>query len=121
MLQVEDTDYFKDQQAITFDSSVNLLQNHVVAVRNIGSYSTPSSTDVSNTSIEIADEGNCNFTRDDFTSNVTMYSIYTYPQDTQPQQMMHTELHTYLFEHKPTRQVLVIFIVRMTLETLVMK
>ena len=72
MLLVEDTDYFRDQQAITFDSSVNLLQNHVVAVRNIGSYSTPSSTDVSNTSIEIADEGIATLlTADDFTSNVT--------------------------------------------------
>ena len=72
MLLVEDTDYFKDQQAITFDSSVNLLQNHVVAVRNIGSYSTPSSTDVSNTSIEIADQGIATLlTADDFTSNVT--------------------------------------------------
>ena len=72
MLLVEDTDYFKDQQAITFDSSVNLLQNHVVAVRNIGSYSTPSSTDVSNTSIEIANQGIATLlTADDFTSNVT--------------------------------------------------
>ena len=72
MLLVEDTDYYKDQQAITFDSSVNLLQNHVVAVRNIGSYSTPSSTDVSNTGIEIADEGIATLlTADDFTSNVT--------------------------------------------------
>ena len=72
MLLVEDTDYFKDQQAITFDSSVNLLQNHVVAVRNIGSYSTPSSTDVSNTGIEIAHEGIATLlTADDFTSNVT--------------------------------------------------
>lgn len=72
MLLVEDTDYFKDQQAITFDSSVNLLQNHVVAIRNIGSYSTPSSTDVSNTGIEIADEGIATLlTADDFTSNVT--------------------------------------------------
>ena len=72
MLLVEDTDYFKDQQTITFDSSVNLLQNHVVAIRNIGSFSTPSSTDVSNTGIEIADEGIATLlTADDFTSNVT--------------------------------------------------
>ena len=72
MLLVEDTDYFRDQQTITFDSSVNLLQNHVVAIKNIGSYSTPSSTDVSNTSIEIADEGIATLlTADDFTSNVT--------------------------------------------------
>ena len=72
MLLVEDTDYFRDQQTITFDSSVNLLQNHVVAIKNIGSYSTPSSTDVSNTSIAIADEGIATLlTADDFTSNVT--------------------------------------------------
>ena len=72
MLLVEDTDYFRDQQTITFDSSVNLLQNHVVAIRNIGSFSTPSSTDVSNTGIEIADEGIATLlTADDFTSNVT--------------------------------------------------
>ena len=72
MLLVEDTDYFKDQQTITFDSSINLLQNHVVAIKNIGSFSTPSSTDVSNTSIEIADEGIATLlTADDFTSNVT--------------------------------------------------
>ena len=72
MLLVEDTDYFRDQQTITFDSSINLLQNHVVAIKNIGSYSTPSSTDVSNTSIEIADEGIATLlTADDFTSNVT--------------------------------------------------
>ena len=72
MLLVEDTDYFRDQQTITFDSSVNLLQNHVVAIKNIGSFSTPSSTDVSNTSIEIADEGIATLlTADDFTSNVT--------------------------------------------------
>ena len=64
--------YFRDQQTITFDSSVNLLQNHVVAIRNIGSFSTPSSTDVSNTGIEIADEGIATLlTADDFTSNVT--------------------------------------------------
>ena len=72
LLLVEDTDYFRDQQTITFDSSVNLLQNHVVAIKNIGSISTPSSTDVSNTSIEIADEGIATLlTADDFTSNVT--------------------------------------------------
>ena len=72
MLLVEDTDYFRDQQTITFDSSVNLLQNHVVAIKNIGSFSTPSSTDVSNTGIEIADEGIATLlTADDLTSNVT--------------------------------------------------
>ena len=72
MLLVEDTDYYRDDQYVTIDASVNLLQNHVVAVRNFGSYSTPSSTDVSNTSIEIADEGIATLlTSDDFTSNTT--------------------------------------------------
>lgn len=72
MLLVEDTDYFRDQQTITFDSSVNLLQNHIVAIRNIGSYLTPASTDVSNTGIEISDDGIATLlTADDFTSNVT--------------------------------------------------
>ena len=72
MLLVEDTDYFRDTNTITFDSSVNLLQNHIVAIKNIGSYLTPASTDVSNTGIEIADEGIATLlTADDFTSNVT--------------------------------------------------
>ena len=61
MLLVEDSDFFRDNQYITFDAGVNLLENHVVAIRNFGSYSTPSSTDVSNTSIEIADEGIAEF------------------------------------------------------------
>ena len=72
MLLVEDSDFFRDNQYITFDAGVNLLENHVVAIRNFGSYSTPSSTDVSNTSIEIADEGIATLlTSDDFTSNTT--------------------------------------------------
>ena len=72
MLLVEDSDFFRDNQYITFDAGVNLLQNHVVAIRNFGSFSTPSSTDVSNTSIEIADEGIATLlTSDDFTSNTT--------------------------------------------------
>ena len=72
MLLVEDSDYYRDDQYITIDAGVNLLQNAVVAIRNFGSYSTPASTDVSNTSIEIADEGVATLlTSDDFTSNTT--------------------------------------------------
>mgnify|MGYP001208898419 CR=1 FL=1 len=72
MLLVEDSDYYRDDQYITIDAGVNLLQNAVVAIRNFGSYSTPASTDVSNTSIEIADEGIATLlTSDDFTSNTT--------------------------------------------------
>jgi hypothetical protein len=72
MLLVEDQDYFRDSQYVTFDAGVNLLQNHVVAIKHFGSYATPASTDVSNTSIEIADEGIATLlTSEDFTSNTT--------------------------------------------------
>ncbi len=72
MLLVEDTDYYRDDQYVTMDTSVNLLENAVVAIRNFGSYSTPASTDVSNTSITIADEGVATLlTSDDLTSNTT--------------------------------------------------
>ncbi len=72
MLLVEDSDYYRDDQYITIDAGVNLLQNAVVAIRNFGSYTTPASTDVSNTSITIADEGVATLlTSDDFTSNTT--------------------------------------------------
>ncbi len=72
MLLVEDTDYYRDDQYVTIDTTVNLLQNAVVAIRNFGSYSTPSSTDISNTSITIADEGVATLlTSDDLTSNTT--------------------------------------------------
>ncbi len=72
MLLVEDSDYYRDDQYVTIDTDVNLLENAVVAVRNFGSYSTPASTDISNTSITIADEGVATLlTSDDFTSNTT--------------------------------------------------
>ena len=72
MLLVEDSDYYRDDQYVTIDTDVNLLENAVVAVRNFGSYSTPASTDISNTSITIADEGvSTLLTSDDFTSNTT--------------------------------------------------
>ena len=72
MLLVEDSDYYRDDQYITIDAGVNLLQNAVVAIRNFGSYTTPASTDVSNTSITIADQGVATLlTSDDFTSNTT--------------------------------------------------
>ena len=72
LLLVEDSDYYRDDQYVTIDTDVNLLENAVIAVRNFGSYSTPASTDVSNTSITIADEGIATLlTSEDFTSNTT--------------------------------------------------
>ncbi|SVD49495.1 uncharacterized protein METZ01_LOCUS402349, partial [marine metagenome] len=69
---------YRDDQYVTMDTSVNLLENAVVAIRNFGSYSTPASTDVSNTSITIADEGVATLlTSDDLTSNTTaVFNLY---------------------------------------------
>ena len=56
MLLLENTDFFRDSQAITFDSTVNLQQNHVVAIRHFGSFVFPNSSEASNTGIEILDD-----------------------------------------------------------------
>ena len=46
MLLLENTDFYRDEQAVTFDSTVNLLQNAVVAVRHFGSFVFPSSSEI---------------------------------------------------------------------------
>jgi len=56
MLLVENTDFFRDTQAITIDSTVNLQQNHVVAIRHFGSFVFPNSSEASHTGIEILDD-----------------------------------------------------------------
>lgn len=53
MLLVENTDFYRDQQAITIDSTVNLLQNHVLAIRHFGSFTFPTSSEIGNAGIEI--------------------------------------------------------------------
>ena len=72
MLLVENTDYYRDQQIITIDSTVALQTNAVVAIRNFGAFVFPSSSEVQNSSITIADEGIATLlTSDDLTANVT--------------------------------------------------
>ena len=78
MLLVENTDYYRDQQIITIDSTVTLLTNAIVAVRNFGSFVFPSAVEVQNSSITIADEGIATLlTSDDLTANVTsIFNLY---------------------------------------------
>ena len=78
MLLVENTDYYRDQQIITIDSTVDLQTNAIVAIRNFGSFVFPSSSEVQNSSITIADEGIATLlTSDDLTANVTsIFNLY---------------------------------------------
>jgi hypothetical protein len=56
MLLVEDTDYFRDQQRITFDKTVNIATGHQIAIRHFGSYVTAADGEVQRTGITITDE-----------------------------------------------------------------
>ena len=78
MLLVENTDYYRDQQIITIDSTVALQTNAVVAIRNFGAFVFPSAVEVQNSSITIADEGIATLlTSDDLTGNVTsVFNLY---------------------------------------------
>ena len=78
MLLVENTDYYRDQQNITMDSTVALQTNAIVAIRNFGSFVFPTSSEVQNSSITIADEGIATLlTSDDLTANVTaVFNLY---------------------------------------------
>ena len=78
MLLVENTDYYRDQQIITIDSTVALQTNAVVAIRNFGAFVFPTSSEVQNSSITIADEGIATLlTSDDLTANVTaVFNLY---------------------------------------------
>ena len=72
MLVVENTDFYRDEQAVTFDATVNLLENAVIAVRHFGSFVFPSSSEVQNSGIVIADEShNILLTSADLTGNTT--------------------------------------------------
>ena len=53
---VKDTDYYVDQQSITVDSTVNLLENHVVAVRHFGSFAAQVENEIHRNAITIADD-----------------------------------------------------------------
>ena len=69
---VKDTDYYIDQQSVTVDSTVNLLENAVVAVRHFGSFVTQINGEVQRNGITIADEAhNLLLSSTDFTGNTT--------------------------------------------------
>ena len=72
MLVVENTDFYRDEQAVTFDATVNLLENAVVAVRHFGSFVFPSSSEVQNSGITITDDShNILLTSADLTGNTS--------------------------------------------------
>ena len=78
MLVVEGTDFYRDEQAVTFDTTVNLLENAVIAVRHFGSFVFPSSSEVQNSGIVIADESHqILLTSADLTGNTTaVFNLY---------------------------------------------
>ena len=69
---VKDTDYYVDQQSITVDSTVNLLENAIVAVRHWGSFATQIENEIHRNGITIADEThNLLLSSTDLTGNTT--------------------------------------------------
>ena len=69
---VKDTDYYVDQQSITVDSTVNLLENAIVAVRHWGSFATQIENEFHKNAITIADEAhNILLQSSDLTGNTT--------------------------------------------------
>ena len=72
MLVVENTDFYRDEQAVTFDSTVNLLENAVIAVRHFGSFVFPSSSEIQRSGIVIANDSHeILLTSADLTGNTT--------------------------------------------------
>ena len=69
---VKDTDYYVDQQSITVDSTVNLLENAIVAVRHWGSFATQIENEFHKNAITIADDAhNILLQSSDLTGNTT--------------------------------------------------
>jgi len=69
---VKDTDYYVDQQSITVDSTVNLLENAIVAVRHWGSFATQIENEFHKNAITIADDThNILIQSSDLTGNTT--------------------------------------------------
>ena len=72
MLVVENTDFYRDEQAVTFDATVNLLENAVIAVRHFGSFVFPSSSEIQRSGIVIANDSHeILLTSADLTGNTT--------------------------------------------------
>ena len=78
MMLVKDTDYYVDQQSITIDSTVNILQNHVIAIRHFGSFATQVENEIHRNGITIADDThNLLLSSSDLTNNTTaVFNLY---------------------------------------------
>ena len=73
MMLVKDTDFYVDEQSITIDSTVNLLENHVVAVRTFGSFATQIENEIHRNGITIADDThNLLLSNTDFAAKMTL-------------------------------------------------
>ena len=75
---VKDTDYYVDEQSITIDSTVNLLENHIIAVRSFGSFATQIENEIHRNGITIADDThNLLLQSSDLTGNTTaVFQLY---------------------------------------------
>ena len=78
MMLVKDTDYYIDQQSVTVDSTVNLLENAIVAVRHFGSFVTQVVGEVQRNGITITDDThNLLLSSGDITGNTTsVFNLY---------------------------------------------
>ena len=78
MLLVKDTDYYVDEQSVTIDSTVNLLENHIIAVRSFGSFATQIENEIHRNGITIADDThNLLLSSTDLTGNTTaVFNLY---------------------------------------------
>ena len=69
---VKDTDYYVDEQSVTIDSTVNLLEDAVIAVRHFGSFAAQVENEIHRNAITIADEThNLLLSNTDLTGNTT--------------------------------------------------
>ena len=75
---VKDTDYYVDEQSITIDSTVNLLENAIVAVRHFGSFAAQVENEIHRNAITIADDThNLLLSNTDLTGNTTaVFNLY---------------------------------------------
>jgi len=69
---VKDTDYYVDEQSVTIDSTVNLLEDAVIAVRHFGSFAAQVENEIHRNGITIADDThNLLLSNTDLTGNTT--------------------------------------------------
>ena len=75
---VKDTDYYVDEQSVTIDSTVNLLEDAVIAVRHFGSFAAQVENEIHRNAITIADDThNLLLQSSDLTGNTTaVFNLY---------------------------------------------